>query len=52
MFQAVIFAGKNVVYVLLLLAEKSTVNFIKPAESQKNYGLGTRCSQSAFPDVQ
>jgi len=38
-FQAVILA-ENVVYMLLRLAEKPAVNFLKPAENQKNYSLG------------
>ena len=39
LFKAVILA-ENVVYALLWLAEKPAVNFLKPGENQKNYGLG------------
>lgn len=40
MFQAVILAEKCSFYMLLQLAEKSALNFLNPAKTQKNYGLG------------
>ena len=40
LFQAVILAEKCSLRAFMAVAEKPAVHFLKPAENQKNYGLG------------